>query len=245
MSKFYVIGDVHGNWNSMIRLIEHKEIKDSILIQLGDFGVGFIEPHQERKNLIALNDRLAALNNTMYVIRGNHDNPAWFQGGNDFGNLKLVEDYTVITVDGDDILLVGGALSIDRKPRLKDMTEAAKYNIFKESYWYDENFVLDKKRAHEIKGCRYVITHTSPDFCWPNNRNGFGPLVEHFILLGDTKLREELPIERRNLTKLYNILKENNVIEKWFYGHFHRTELTEKDGTDFHLLDINEIHKVG
>lgn len=242
--SFYVIGDVHGNWNSMIRLIEQKDIKDCTMVQLGDFGVGFISERQDRANVQALNDRLAKLNIMMYVIRGNHDNPAYFDGSWEFSNLKLVKDYTVITVDGDDILLVGGAVSIDRKPRLKDMTEAAKYNIDKESYWYDENFVLDKKRAHEIKGCRYVITHTSPDFCWPDNKNGFGPLVEHFILLGDTKLRDDLPLERRNLTKLYNILKENNVIEKWFYGHFHRTELTVKDGTDFHLLDINEIHEV-
>lgn len=242
--KFGVIGDVHGNWNSMMRLIEHRDIRDTVLIQLGDFGVGFIEKNQDRKNVEAVSERLKALNIMMYVIRGNHDNPDYFDGSWEFSNLKLVKDYTVITVDGDDILLVGGAISIDRKPRLAEMTEYAKYGKDRESYWYDENFVLDKERAHEIKGCRYVITHTSPDFCWPDNKNGFGPLVEHFILLGDKKLRDELPVERRNLTKLYNILKENNVIEKWFYGHFHRTELTEKDGTDFHLLDINEIHEV-
>jgi len=242
--KFYVIGDVHGNWNTMINAIESKEIKNSTLIQLGDFGVGFIREEQDRKNVEALNSRLAVSNNMMYVIRGNHDKPDYFDGSWEFSNLKLVKDYTIITVDGDDILLVGGAISIDRRPRLAQMTEYAKYGQDRENYWYDENFVLDKKRAHEIKGCRYVITHTAPDFCWPDNKNGFGSLVEHFIMIGDSKLKTELPIERRNLTKLYNILKENNHIETWFYGHFHRTELTQRDGVDFHLLDIQEIYGV-
>lgn len=242
--KFCVIGDVHGNWNTMVKDIESRDIRDTTVIQLGDFGVGFIEQHQERKNLEAVNERLKASNIMMYVIRGNHDKPDYFNGDWEFSNLKLVKDYTVITVDGDDILLVGGAISIDRKPRLAEMMEYAKYNVSRELYWHDEHFVLDKKLASKVKGCRYVVTHTSPDFCWPDNKFGFGQLVEHFIMLGDKKLRDELPAERKNLTELYNILKENNVIDKWFYGHFHNSKLTEYNGTDFHLLGIHEIYEV-
>jgi len=243
--NFAVIGDVHGNWNSMYRLIEHKNIKNALLIQLGDFGVGFISKHQDRKNLEFLNEKLAKRNIIMYAIRGNHDDPSMFKGDYVFSNLKLVDDYTVIEApNGDKIAMFGGALSIDRKPRIAEMTEYSKYNLDRETYWYDENFVLNEELAKKITGCKYVITHTSPDFCWPDNKNGFGPLVEHFIMLGDKKLKEELPHERAQLTKLYNILKENNPIEKWFYGHFHRTELTVHNGIEFHLLDINEIKEV-
>jgi hypothetical protein len=40
--------------------------------------------------------------------------------------------------------MVGGALSIDRVPRRKDMQLMASRGIAKELYWYDENFVLDE-----------------------------------------------------------------------------------------------------
>lgn len=239
-----VIGDVHGNWNTMYNSIKQRGIEDAMLIQLGDFGVGFINEHQERKNLEDLNAKLAERNIVMYVIRGNHDNPARFNGDYEFSNLKLVKDYTVIEApNGDKIAMFGGALSIDRKPRIREMMEYAKYNVDKETYWYDENFVLDRKLAKEIKDCKYIITHTSPDFCWPDNKFGFGQLVEHFAM-GDGKLKTELKHERHQLTELYNILKENNPIAKWYYGHFHTSKITVHDGIEFHLIDINEIKEI-
>jgi hypothetical protein len=43
---------------------------------------------------------------------------------------------------------------------------------------------------------------------------------------------------------MYEILKENNYIAKWFYGHFHRTNAMYYEDTDFVMLGINEFRDV-
>ena len=239
-----ILGDIHGELGSVKANIRNKDIENCAIIQVGDFGIGFRSQHEENERCEDLNKFLAERGIIMYAIRGNHDDPSYFDGSKQWSNLKLLPDYTVLDIEGDSYFLVGGALSIDRKMRLAEMTEMAKYNIDKKNYWYDENFVLDKKKAEQIKGCRYVITHTSPKFCYPDNRNGFGQLVEHFIKMGDPKLRYQLTEEREQVTKLYKILLKNNQIEKWYYGHFHSSKLTEHNGTDFHLVGIHEFKEV-
>lgn len=238
-----IIGDIHGKWNQLINLIENKYIENSTLIQVGDFGVGFIDKQSELKRLQEFNKKLKNFNNVLYVIRGNHDNPAYFNGNYEFSNLKLLKDYSTIEINGLKIALIGGAISIDRMQRILEMKNFSFYNPNYEIYWPDERFILDKNLANTIKNCTYIITHTAPDFCWPNNKFGFSPLVEHFAK-NDKNLKKDLTKERNDMTKLYNILREKNNIKKWFYGHFHASKLTVHEGIEFHLLNINELKMI-
>ena len=50
--------------------------------------------------------------------------------------------------------------------------------------------------------------------------------------------------ERTDITKMYEILKENSLIKKWFFGHFHKSQITEYEWTEFHMLGINEFKEV-
>ena len=161
-------------------------------------------------------------------------------------NIELVPDYTVVTVNGDDILMVGGAVSIDRAGRKKDMLRYAAQGNDRELYWFDEEFVLDEEKLKEVAGVRYVVTHTCPHFAEPVNNIGIpthGWFVEGFCA-EDPKLKEDLNKERDDMTKMYEILKEKNLIEKWFYGHFHKAYAAYYEDTDFVLLDINEFKEI-
>lgn len=63
--KVLFLGDVHGKFKKMATVIEGIE---SPILQVGDFGAGFrtkYTPH---------------IPNDMWILRGNHDNPAWFEG---------------------------------------------------------------------------------------------------------------------------------------------------------------------
>jgi UDP-2,3-diacylglucosamine pyrophosphatase LpxH len=91
------------------------------------FSIGFTTPENDMRILEDLNEQLKKKNITMYAIRGNHDNPAFFKGDHILSNLKLLPDYTVLDLEGKKILLVGGAVSVDRVPRLTEMNDLHKY----------------------------------------------------------------------------------------------------------------------
>jgi predicted phosphodiesterase len=246
MKSFICVGDTHGNFEYIRKKIKEKNITDMVLLHVGDFGVGFNSERADRLNLERLNTRLKKNNCEMYVIRGNHDNPACFDGTWDWSNLHLVPDYTVVTIDGYDVLMVGGAISIDRVPRKRERQVYASQGIDKELYWYDEEFILNEDKLKDVKGVSYVVTHSAPHFVEPINYQGLpthGYLVESFAY-EDVNLKKELDKEREDLTKMYEILKENNYISKWLYGHFHRSNAMYYEDTDFILVGINEFREV-
>lgn len=241
------LGDTHGNNNYIKWYIKNRKIENTNIIHVGDFGVGFMNEHQERNNLGHLNKFLKLKGITLYVFRGNHDNPYYFNGQyfEAFTNIKLCPDYTVLELEGKKILGVGGAISIDRKPRRQMNQDAARIGRDKEYYWYDENFVLDREKTKEFRGIDIVVTHTAPDFVHPvNTGNNWPPIVKQFIDDGDTLLPKDLMEEREQVTEFYNILKKNNNITHYFYGHFHTNKINCFGQTTFKLLDINEMYEL-
>ncbi len=75
-----------------------KEVK--CILHVGDFGMGFTTLKGGITQLKRLNDRLKKYNTYLYVIRGNHDDPQYYNdevfkeetGINGFSNVKLLKD---------------------------------------------------------------------------------------------------------------------------------------------------------
>lgn len=237
-----MLGDIHGNFNYLQWYIKQHKLENCTIYQVGDFGIGFTNEFNDMNTLGLLNKFLKERNIQMYAIRGNHDNPKYFDGHlrNYFTNLHLLADYDIIEVDGKKILGVGGAVSVDRRPRMREQLEYARNGVERELHWHDEVFVLDEEKLKTIEGIDIVVTHTAPDFCNPVNTHGFGYLVDQFAK-DDPKLYEDLRIERDLVTKMWAILKEKNKIDYWLYGHFHNTWTTNFEGINYRLLDINEM----
>ena len=62
--------------------------------------------------------RLCKANNWVVFVRGNHDDPSYFNEEKvNYERFRCVPDYSVINVCGRNVLCVGGAVSIDRKYR--------------------------------------------------------------------------------------------------------------------------------
>lgn len=236
-NKKYLLGDIHGSWSIIARHIAHNDEKNIAYIQVGDFGIGFYGIDEEHNRLKQLNSILNDNESDLYVMRGNHDDPAWFKddGNNKISDIKLglnrivfVSDYTVINIDGENILFVGGAISIDRIPRRKD-----------DSWFVDEEFFLDREKLQSLEGIDRVVTHTCPDFCEPRS---FGPLVYEYASK-DKSLIKELKDEREILTEMANILMLNgkNKTKGWYYGHFHRNHRFLHNNMEFVCLGIDEF----
>jgi predicted phosphodiesterase len=248
MKSFFVIGDTHGNHNLIKNRVKTRNLDGATLLHVGDFGVGFIDYNKDLNNLGQLNKFLRLKDCHLYVIRGNHDNPMFFNGEHDYSNLHLLPDYSVIDVNGDSVLMVGGAISVDRKPRKDNMLVYAKVGRLIESYWSDECFILNEEKLKDIEGVKYVITHSSPKFTFPINDqsncvDSHGPFVQRFAW-EDYALKDDLNKERNDITRMWEILQDKNHIDKWFYGHFHTSKREVISGTEFILLDINEFYKV-
>ena len=227
----YFLADIHGDFYVIEKFCRKNEEKKPItVIQIGDFGAGFSARHNFISDMDYLNQILAEYNVTLYVIRGNHDDPQYFDGSYNFwSNLKLMADYSVIEVEGKRILLIGGAISIDRLHRVEGR-----------SYWKDEVYKLDEGSLMLKKNIDIVATHTAPSFAYPTK---FNSLVYSFAD-GDPTLLTELTQERVLLDRTYELLKANeNPMVEWFYGHFHTNHITEYENTTFRLLDINRFHE--
>lgn len=236
MQKFDLIivcGDIHGKYNEVLNFINKYDIKNTAIIIAGDFGIGFKHHLAEISGLNKFNNELKESNTTIFVVRGNHDDPSYFFGKYNTSHIKFISDYTVLNINHINILCVGGAVSIDRTSR-KKYTEGRGRD-----WWIDETFRLDLEKIKTLKNIDIVITHSSPSFAYPYIKRDFDDWAEK-----DEYLKEDVESERNDITTLYNNLIENNNIKKWYYAHFHTHQEMFYDNTQFVCLDINDFKEI-
>lgn len=259
----FCIGDIHGHFDGIQFFIKTYSIKNAVLIFCGDIGIGFNKPAYYKQVFDKLTNICKKNNVHIVFLRGNHDNPAYFDGKKVNGKwIKAVPDYTVIqtylpeddtqTVPMKTFLLVGGGVSIDRKYRMQQQTntlldyclyhdvnmlEAARL-VETNYYWEDELPVYKPEILDEIKNnginIEYVCTHSAPKFCTPTDKGGIRRFLER-----DETLENDVNIERDVMTSVYNKIREDgHPLKAWYNGHFHRKGYEEFDDVKFYHLDM-------
>lgn len=236
--RLLFLGDIHGAFHIIPNKVKTYDITDANIIQVGDFGVGFKSFEKDKKLLEQINSELKIRNIVLYAIRGNHDYKPYFDN-NPFGlsNIKLVKDYSVLNMSNKKILFMGGAISIDRLYRIN----TDKYRQDK-CWWSDESFELEEDELINLKKLDIVVTHTAPSFCYPDNSNGFGDLVNSYAY-EDSVLKTDLHTERYLMDRAFKIINANNKITHHYYGHFHNSKVLEVDGVKHRLLNVNELYE--
>ena len=235
--RLFFLGDIHGNFNIIKQYIKTYDIENADIIQVGDFGLGFKTFEKDKNNLTLLNDFIKKHNISLYAIRGNHDHKLYFDE-DPFGlsNIKLLKDYSVLNLNNHNILCVGGAVSIDRVYRIINDKKA---NDGIKSWWPDESFSFDKSKTDKLSNIDVIVTHTTPEYCPPDNSNGFGHLVNS-MAVNDEYLKTDLLTERKLVSDLFENLSNNNI-KYHYYGHFHNSRVLERNGIIHRMLDINEL----
>lgn len=191
------IGDVHGKFDMLE--VNLRNFRASTFIQVGDFGLGFGQ--DDSKILENLNRALKLNNNKMYIIRGNHDNPEVFkslQDVNPYNHLIFPKECSVHTIEGRDVFFCGGATSIDKNRRTKNL-----------DWW--ENESLDISNLGNVGKFDICVTHTCHHEI---------PLNMTFMLSDDIKKYVD-DFEQKQIREIKRIV-EMNGCKDWVFGHFHQ-----------------------
>ena len=222
MSDVFLLGDIHGDFTSIYTWLNKFAKRGDVLIQLGDFGAGFIDIFKVHK----LSDAAKKRGVKIYIVRGNHDNPEWFNMNVEVGPISFVSDYTTINLNGLKYQLVGGAVSIDRYMRREGY-----------DYWKGEHFYLIEEKVH--RDVDVLITHTAPNEARPFHGMGAHPDVKKYQSK-DVALKSDLEEESKNMQKLFEIVQP----KLWAFGHYHKYSRKTINNTEFLCLGIDEIEMV-
>lgn len=245
-----VSGDIHGAFKALIYkcCVEYK-MTNTLVIVAGDCGFGFLRPDYYKDLYRQLCTWLSQANNWLVFIRGNHDNPAYFDGKVvNYKRWKAIPDYSVIKACGHTILCVGGAVSIDRSYRkeyMYGMTVVIEDDrrLDVSYYWPDEKPFYDQAKLEAINDvCAIdtVITHTAPSFCELTSKHG----IQEW-LVRDEHLLVDIKDERRIMDDIQAYLyAHNHPVRQWYYGHFHESRHREIDGVTYNMLDCMELREI-
>jgi len=243
-----VCGDIHGDFKQLVhKCCIQYGMTDTLIIVAGDCGFGFERPGYYENLYTRCSRRLARTNNWLVFVRGNHDNPAYF-------NLLPIHhsrwmtlpDYSVIKACGHTILGVGGATSVDRSLRIasKQYHQPDPENpLAPNIYWTNEGPFFDQEKLDAIDetyAIDTVITHTAPSFCERTSHQGlYNWAIQDEDLLNDVKR------ERQVMNDLHDhLLSKSHPLRHWFYGHFHQSWNAEINGVVFDMLDIMDIREL-
>lgn len=226
-----ITGDMHGEFERIreCSLVCDKNLaKNDYLFICGDFGLvwnnSFMEKRQRRY--------LASKKYTVCFIDGNHEN---FNMLNDYpvemwndGKVHIIERDKdnkpkvihlmrgqLYTIGGKKIFSFGGAFSIDREKRIKDLS------------WWEQEIPteiemiegLSNLERHNFQ-CDYIITHTLPE-----------EIMKNFYKIND---------EERKFNKFLDIIKKNVNYKHFWCGHLH-LDLDLDDHTSIMYKDVKNM----
>ena len=201
-NDLYVVGDVHGQYKELIfRITQKYKIQDAHIVVLGDFGIGFDKtmPDLYKWSEKKLEDQNIEIN----VLRGNHDNPEYFDGEHDYPRLKFLKDHETYNLANHDVYIIGGANSTDIE--YTDELGRKKHRIEGEDWWPEEDIIRKKELPLRVD---IIATHSAP--------LAFDPIPQRYDNVTEAQYNKILE-ERKYLD---HVLKEINA-DYWYYGHYH------------------------
>lgn len=225
--RLFFCGDIHGELSTLVWEITNKyEITNADVIILGDFGVGF---DNGMDNLYTENaKKLEKADVTIWSIRGNHDDPKYFEDSKySYPRLKFIKDYEILNLDGYTILPIGGAHSVDITYRLEENAKLERKGSEKRVWWEGESVKKIELSKLPTK-VDIIISHTAP--------LTFDPIATRWSECPEGQY-ERILEERRYLDQVLN----NVTTSYWYYGHYHESYSGYYSNVSWRCLNINEL----
>lgn len=216
---------------------------DTVIFVCGDCGIGFNRYQYYIDEFTKFNDLLNKNNCHLLFIRGNHDDPKYFNDEMiNMSNIKTIPDYSIVKIHDYNILCIGGALSIDRTWRIKQESIINRFtkSHYKRIYWEDEMPIFDADKLDEIIkidniNIDVVLSHNCPSIVSKHHTKDYDAWLEY-----DTNLLDDLKHENNVFDNIFKYLTDNGQNPKvWMYGHYHTKALHFIENTVFNSLPCN------
>lgn len=260
-----VCGDIHGKFDELVyRMVTMYQMTDTVVIVAGDCGFGFHRRGYYDQVYNRVLPKLERANCWVVFVRGNHDNPAYFDGEEiNKERWIAVPDYSTVAACGKRILCVGGATSVDRANRedykLKDgwAEFRRKYCqgdksmlvksglIFAGDFWPDEEPYFDPDALSEIMSegivIDTVVSHIPPSMC----EDVTPPTWLSYLVENDPTLPDDMKRDRETMDALLEYLRRHcHPVCNWLYGHYHHSWNAEIDGIHYTMLKTFEMKEL-
>lgn len=209
-NNIYIIGDIHGEFKTVLYLLLNRyKVENCHIIVAGDIGLGFYKINYYTAIFNEINEDLKTKDIHIYFIRGNHDNPDWFDNTPNelsaYSNIHIIKDYSVLNINNHHILCIGGAVSPDKIERILGQT------------WWEGEEVKRIDNLDEVikeNNIDIVVSHTNPIFTEPKLILGNKMSVSDFELSKECgKILAEV---------FFYLIEHNNPLKYWIHGHHHR-----------------------
>ena len=219
----YITGDTHRDFT---RLYNLKATKDDMLIVLGDAGINYYLNEEDTKYKEYLNSFKIKL----LCIRGNHEerpeNINTYKEVDMFGgkvyieenypNLIFAKDGEIYNIDGLNVLVIGGAYSVDKEYRL----------MYGHKWFKDEQLTKEEmnKILNKVKGKHFdiVLTHTCP--------HKYEPREVFMQGLDQSKVD-------KSMEHFLDEIEESTDYNLWYCGHYHTDKEIDKIIFMFHKIE--------
>ncbi len=222
--NLYLMGDYHKNPVKLSGNLKAMSANASLII-LGDYDA------HRAQDLVDLASIAKKHQVVMYLMRGNHDNPQYWQDRSvaevlETPWLKLLNDVDSLQYRELKLITVSGAVSVDRTcVRFDDGNCWPK----------EEGIPKDSiNQVKELGECDILLTHTGN----PDTHSTKNDFIDSYASTDET-LIEDIKAER----KLVQQLQIASGCSKHYFGHFHQNWTGEQFGVDVRCLDICEIQK--
>lgn len=235
-----LLGDIHGNLKVLFKYIQRGYASGGCIYQIGDFGIynpegeeGSYDRNILHEDLEDLDKRLVEQDTKLKVIRGNHDNPKYWNNdeirnlfNKTYNNIELLPDYHIEVIEDQTCLFIGGSVSIDRVRRVEGL-----------DWWADEIVQLPEGGIESLPEVDVVIAHNCPSYF---NLTSDSNSIKTMWGVADENLVEDLDTERLILDDVMAQVKP----ERWFSGHYHNHLMGERDGCSYRCININELFAI-
>ena len=236
----YITGDTHGDFRNVARFCKKIQTsKDDVLIILGDAGINYYGPEQDKRK----KKYLESLPITIFAIHGNHEMrpqtiPTYHEvdwnGGrvyveDKYPHILFAKDAELYELNGLLTFVVGGAYSVDKNYRL----------LHGLAWWPDEQPSDEIKRKAEEKleeidwEVDVVLTHTVPLKYEPTEV--FLPMIDQSTVDKSTE-------------QWLDSIGEQLYYDRWYCGHYHTIKKIDKiqfmhnDFDEFPQKEDDEIY---
>jgi Icc-related predicted phosphoesterase len=198
--------------------------RNTTVIHVGDVGIWRpgIYGEADANKLFELFEQLPP-GPKMWAIRGNHDNPAVFDG-RATDRIALVKDHTVMTLNGRTYAFVGGAVG----------------GLAVEA-WGDEEGPIPPPDPDTPTPVEIVIAHDIPHAIWKD----YSPILrEKQKRAGNTWIGQELDGNKEVEAgrKILDLSLKKYAPRLWVNGHYHEDIKIERpSGTTFLTVNQNTV----